>query len=78
MQCRSFLEIFQLAISNGKDLDLLAFMGWAIWNRRNQLQMNQEACPLNQIIKVSNERIEEYQFLNSVVVKPRIGQPQIA
>nr|POE63980.1 hypothetical protein CFP56_02015 [Quercus suber] len=78
MQGRSFLEIFQFAISNSKDPDLLAFMGWAMWNRRNQLRMNQEACPLNQIIQVFNERREEYQFLDSVVVKPRIGQPQIA
>ena len=60
MQGRSFLEIFQFAISNGKDLDLLAFMGWAMWNSRNQLWMNQEDCPLNQNIQVSNEWREEY------------------
>lgn len=43
---------------------LLAFMSWALWNRRNQIRTNQNACPLDQIMNISKERKREFQLLN--------------
>ena len=43
---------------------LLAFTSWALWNGRNQIRTNQNACPLNQIMNTSKERKQEFQILN--------------
>ena len=54
-------DIFKYALSEGKDTELLAFMGWAIWNRRNQIRFKEAACPLNHISTLSKERKAEFQ-----------------
>ena len=41
---------FQACLEEDKDPSLLAFMGWAIWNRHNQIRFNEVACPLNQLL----------------------------
>ena len=43
---------------------LLAFTSWALWNGRNQIRTNQNACPLNQIMNTSKKRKREFQILN--------------
>ena len=48
---------------------LLAFTGWALWNRRNQIRLNEAACPLNQVLQVSKERKLEFQLLHPVTPK---------
>ncbi|KAL0001321.1 hypothetical protein SO802_015102 [Lithocarpus litseifolius] len=50
MQGSSVKGIFRHAFAENKDVELLAFMGWAVWNRRNQLRFNENACPLNQLL----------------------------
>ena len=47
----------------------LAFTGWALWNRRNQIRFNEAACPLNQVLQVSKERKLEFQLLHPVTPK---------
>ena len=55
LQDRSSLQIFHFAVSNNKEMKLLAIIGWAIWNSRNQLHLNQEAYPLSESIRVSKD-----------------------
>ena len=57
-------EIFKHALEEKKDVALLAFMSWALWNKRNQIRTHQNACPLNQILNISKERKSEFQLLN--------------
>lgn len=45
MQVSSVKEIFSHAFSEKKDTALLAFTSWAVWNRRNQLRLKENACP---------------------------------
>ncbi|KAK9993039.1 hypothetical protein SO802_022742 [Lithocarpus litseifolius] len=47
MQGSSVKEIFSHAFAENKDVALLAFTGWTVWNRRNQLRFKESACPLD-------------------------------
>ena len=49
----------------------MAFTGWAVWNRRNQIRLKEAACPLDQIYMLSKDRKNEFQLLH-----PVIGTPQ--
>lgn len=62
-------EIFNFALSENKDTELLAFTGWVIWNRRNQVCFNEAACPLDQILNLSKERKVEFQGTRSPTQK---------
>ena len=57
-------EIFKYELEEKKDVALLAFTSWALWNGRNQIRTNQNACPLNQIMNTSKECKREFQILN--------------
>ena len=48
---------------------MLAFIGWAIWNRRNQVRFKETACPLDQILNLSKERKAEFQRTRSPTQK---------
>ena len=61
LEGQSMKDIFKFALSKNKDTELLAYMGWAIWNRRNQIRFNEVACPLNQIFNLSKERKAKFQ-----------------
>ena len=61
LEGQSMKEIFNFALSENKDTELLAFMGWAIWNCRNQVRFNEAACPLDQILNLSKERKAKFQ-----------------
>lgn len=69
MQGKIGMEIFNHALEEDKDPSLLAFTAWALWIRRNQLQLNKAPCPLNQILQVSNERKRKLQFIHLVTPK---------
>ena len=60
------MDIFERAFKENKDPSLLAYMAWSIWNRRNQVRFNEEACPLQRIDQLSKERQVEFQNLHSV------------
>ena len=64
MQGQTAREIIKRALEEDKDATLLAFMSWAIWNRRNQIQVGQQAWPLNQILNISKERKAKFQLLH--------------
>lgn len=61
MEGQSMKEIFKFAFAENKDPELLAFIGWAIWNRQNQVRSKEAVCPLNQILSLSKERKAEFQ-----------------
>ena len=61
LEGQSMKDIFKFALSENKDTKLLAFVGWAIWNRRNQIHFNEAAFPLNQIFNLSKERKAVFQ-----------------
>lgn len=63
MQGQTAREIIKRALEEDKDPNLLAFTSWALWNQRNQIQSNQTACPLNQILNISKECKNEFQLL---------------
>ena len=64
-------DIFMRAFSERRDAELLAFMGWAVWNRRNQLRFNEASCPLNQILPLSKDRKTEFQRIHPVTRMPQ-------
>ena len=51
MQGNSVKEIFNHAFAEKKDVALLAFTGWAVWNRRNQIQG--ECLPIRSDLVIS-------------------------
>ena len=55
MQGSSVKEIFSHALAEKKDVALLAFTGWAVWNQRNQIQFKESACPLDQILPLARK-----------------------
>ena len=65
------MDIFERAFKENKDPSLLAYMAWSIWNRRNQVQFNEEACPLQRIDQLSKERRAEFQNLHLVSPKQK-------
>ena len=60
LQGCSVKEIFQKAFMKKKDAELLAFTGWAIWNRRNLVRFKEAVCPINHILPLSKERKAEF------------------
>ena len=66
MQGSNVKEIFKKAFSDRKDAELLAFTGWAIWNRRNQTRFKEAVCPINHILPLVKERKAEFQNLHPV------------
>ena len=62
-------EIFSHAFARKKDVALLAFMGWVVWNQRNQIQFKEIAFPLDQILPLAKERKREFQSLHLATMK---------
>ena len=69
MQGSSVKEIFSHAFAKKKDVALLAFTSWAVWNQRNQIQFKESACPLDQILSLAKERKREFQSLHPATMK---------
>ena len=69
MQGSSVKEIFSHAFAEKKDVALLTFTGWAVWNQRNQIQFKESACPLDQILPLAKERKREFQSLHPATMK---------
>ena len=69
MQGSSVKEIFSHAFAENKDVTLLAFTGWAVWNRRNQIRFKKSACPLDQLLLLAKERKMEFQSLHLATLK---------
>nr|XP_023894138.1 uncharacterized protein LOC112006071 [Quercus suber] len=69
LEGQSMKDIFNIASTEKKDIELLAFTGWAIWNRRNQVRLKKAACPLDQIQAAIGEenRIPWYQITHPEV-----------
>ena len=64
MTGRSIKDILKRAFEEELDVALLAFMSWAVWNRRNQIRLKEMACPLDQIHSMSKDRKHEFQLLH--------------
>ena len=62
-------DIFNFALSENNDTELLAFTRWAIWNRQNQVRFKEVACPLYQILNLSKERKAKFQGTRSPTQK---------
>ena len=71
MKDSNIKEVFKKDFSKKNDVELMAYTGWAIWNRRNQIRFNEASCPLNQILALSKERKVEFQRLHPIVVMPQ-------
>ena len=65
------MENFKRAFEERMDVELLAFTSWAVCNRRNQVRLKQQACPLDQIHVLSTDRKNEFQLLHQ-----QTGTPQ--
>ncbi|XP_030930869.1 uncharacterized protein LOC115956706 [Quercus lobata] len=64
MTGRSVKDIFTRAFEEEMDVALMAFTSWAVWNRRNQVRLNETACPLEQIHALSKDKKNEFQLLH--------------
>lgn len=71
MTGRSIKDIFKRAFEEKIDVALLAFTSWAVWNRLNQVQLKETACPLDQIHALSKDRKYEFQLLHQIVGTPQ-------
>lgn len=69
MNRKTPLNIFEYAFKENRDPPLLAFMAWSIWNRRNQIRLNEVACPLHCIVQLSKERKAGFQNLHPISLK---------
>ena len=67
----SVKDVFKRAFEERMDVELLAFTSWAVWNRRNQVRLKLQACPLDQIHVLSQERKNESQLIHH-----QLGTPQ--
>ena len=36
-------------IEEGNSLELLAYTAWSVWNQRNKVRLNLQACPLHHV-----------------------------
>ncbi|XP_075636752.1 uncharacterized protein LOC142608991 [Castanea sativa] len=71
MKGSSIKDIFKRGFAKRKDVALLAFTGWAVWNGQNQIFLKEATCPLNQIHALSKDRKYEFQLLHPVVGTPQ-------
>ena len=67
----SVKDVFKRAFEERMDVELLAFTSWAVWNRRNQVRLKLQACPIDQIHVLSKERKNEFQLIHH-----QLGTPQ--
>ena len=71
MTSNSVKDVFKRAFEERMDVELLAFTSWAVWNRRNQVRLKLQACPLDQIHVLSKDRKNEFQLIHH-----QMGTPQ--
>ena len=53
-------ELLLWMIEEGKLLELLAYMAWIVWNQRNKVRLNFQACPLHQVTEQTAELLAQY------------------
>ena len=53
-------ELLSWMIEEGKSLELLAYTTWTIWNQRNKVRLNLQACPLHHVAEQTAELLAQY------------------
>ena len=48
-------ELLSWMIEEGKSLELLAYTAWTVWNQRNKVRLNLQACPLHHVTELVAE-----------------------
>ena len=57
----NFKRLVSWVIEEGKQLELLAYTAWSVWNQRNQVRVRAAAMALHQIPGASRSLLQEYQ-----------------
>ena len=57
------------------NLELFISMIWAVWNRRKNLRLLKPVVPLNQLLQLAKERLQERDSL-SLSMSPLRSRPQ--
>ncbi|XP_065630298.1 uncharacterized protein LOC136067864 [Quercus suber] len=47
-------------IEEGKSLELLAYTTWTVWNQRNKVRLNLQACPMHHVAEQATELLAQY------------------
>lgn len=71
MKVSSVKDIFKQAFAERKDVALLMFTGWAVWNRQNKIRLKEKACPLDLIHALFKDRKHEFQLLHQAIGTPQ-------
>ena len=53
-------ELLSWLITEGKPLELFAYMAWMVWNQRNKAQLNLQAIPLHQVVEQAKEMLAQF------------------
>ena len=53
-------ELLSWMIEEGKSLELLAYTAWTVWNQRNKVRLNLQACPLHHVAEQTAELLAQY------------------
>lgn len=55
------------------DLDLFISVIWAVWNHCNNLRLGRPVVPLNQLLQVARDKLQDHAFLS---VSPPLNRPE--
>nr|POE79104.1 hypothetical protein CFP56_25444 [Quercus suber] len=53
-------ELLSWMIEEGKSLELLAYTAWTVWNQRNKVRLNLQACSLHHVAEQTAELLGQY------------------
>ncbi|XP_065619309.1 uncharacterized protein LOC136063207 [Quercus suber] len=53
-------ELLSWMIKEGKSLELLAYTAWTVWNQRNKVRLNLQACPMHHVAEQAAELLAQY------------------
>ena len=53
-------------IEEGKSLELLAYTAWSMWNQRNKVRLNLQACPSHHVAKQTARMLAQYRVNTEV------------
>ncbi|KAK7839398.1 hypothetical protein CFP56_018063 [Quercus suber] len=57
----SFRDLLELVFCSSLNSEVFAMTCWAIWNRRNKLQVGEVVWPLNKVAGIAHHHLQEFQ-----------------
>ena len=70
----SFVDLMGCILVKNRDPDLFAMIVWAVWKRRNEMQVGKRCETLPNLVQQARSRLREFSLHNNSEVEP-VGRP---